>query len=233
MKLNKKLLVLLIGIVFLTGCEKKIVLEDNEYTQKKSTEDLSKNEETKTEIETEKVKDNEEIIRYEDGYFLVGRDIPAGNYQLYVSEKYNRGDYYLYSDESKSTELFRASFNYSIPAKLNDGEYVRLRGYYAESETETTPKDLTYGSYRVGEDGIIKPGLYSFVYTGLNGDSPYGFFSIINNDGENSRYINFDDYEVFEERVYRLKDQNYKIVKYELKEGQTVELFHIDILNLD
>lgn len=125
--------------------------------------------------------DNEPEIYY-SGEYIVGIDIPQGEYQISLLEDKSFGYIIKYNnnEEMEIKEIQIISEN-SIFCTLNDGEYIVFKNANAVNTKNISPykpEEGKYvsGMYRVGVD--IPEGIYSIM---INDDSNYSIYYIYNN----------------------------------------------------
>lgn len=127
---------------------------------------------------------------YKEGYYLVGKDIPAGDYIVRTSGV--SGFAALYSDDSYNfTSLYtsRNIFNNSY-FRLKDGDYLEISpNTYMFPVDQAGPVILEYyslGTYKVGFD--IPPGTYEVVANGegrwYKNEAPVSSTYYVNSDSE-------------------------------------------------
>ena len=108
---------------------------------------------------------SEQFLEYQEGDYIVGKDIPAGEYVLYMTDY--AGSYTLYSDSSGElgSIIENDVFDYNSIVTIKDGQYLDLSNCYAISIYAGTSLDtrgsgmfmvgrhIPAGEYRIQADG--------------------------------------------------------------------------------
>lgn len=140
--------------------------------------------------------------RYESGMYLVGTDMPAGEYVLFADR--TLGYMEVDSDSSGDFEsiLCNDNFTYNTIVTVQEGNYLSMNGAYAVPIDEATLDTAGNGMFKVGVH--IPAGEYRIVldddasvglgYVEVATDSSHDFNSIRTNDNiESSTYITVND----------------------------------------
>ncbi len=164
------------------------------------------------------VEDDENVGVYPRGEYVVGEDIPAGEYLLYsddlgnnVPEGFDEAYASLLDDEE---EIFGSWFESSRYVKLEDGQYLDLAWCSAYDTSMHTIENNPFehsGMFKVGVD--VEAGTYKVKTID---DSDMYFYYV------HDSLEDFDD-----DAMYEFFRENYteeKIVT--LENGQYLELFH-------
>lgn len=143
-----------------------------------------------------------EPTRYDSGMYLVGKDIPAGEYAIFAER--SLGYMEVASDSSGNFEsiLCNANFSYNTIVTLEDGRYFSMSGAYAVPMEEAQIDTSGSGMFKVGVN--ISAGEYKVVvdedasmglgYLEIASDSNHDFASIRTNENiESSTYISVNE----------------------------------------
>ena len=93
-----------------------------------------------------------------DGFYIVGVDIPAGEYKLFADATSN-GYYCIYTDLRRSYIKSNDNFDSSRYISVSRGDYLLLSRCHTTVDLSLSPDGTT--TYKVGSD--IAPGLYIIV----------------------------------------------------------------------
>lgn len=142
------------------------------------------------------------VTRYDSGMYLVGQDIPAGEYAVFAE----RGMAYMEVDSDSSGNfdsiLCNENFDYNTIVTLEEGRYFSMTGAYAVPFEEAEIDTSGNGMFKVGVN--IPAGEYKIVvdedsgagmgYLEVATDSSHDFTSIRTNDNiESSTYISVNE----------------------------------------
>ena len=143
-----------------------------------------------------------EPTRYKSGMYLVGMDMPAGEYAVFAER--SLGYMEVASDSSGNFEsiLCNANFSYNTIVTLEDGRYFSMTGAYAVPMEEAQIDTTGSGMFKVGVN--IPAGEYKIVvdedaamglgYLEVASDSSHDFASLRTNDNiESSAYISVNE----------------------------------------
>ncbi|MBQ1847431.1 MAG: hypothetical protein II135_05440 [Clostridia bacterium] len=134
-------------------------------------------------------------VQYREGQYKVGKDIPAGEYVLFVTNSGYMGYFSVSSDANGNNIIFNDNFDYNSIITIKDGQYLELSRCYAIDIDFVPTIDKSKGTmFKVGLH--IPAGEYKIAAS----DSQYmGYYciyesslqnKIISNDNFNgSRYI--------------------------------------------
>lgn len=143
-----------------------------------------------------------EPTRYDSGMYLVGKDIPAGEYAIFAER--SLGYMEVTSDSSGNFEsiLCNENFSYNTIVTLEEGRYFSMSGAYAVPMEEAQIDTSGSGMFKVGVN--IPAGEYKIIvdenasmglgYLEVASDSSHDFASIRTNDNiESSTYISVNE----------------------------------------
>ncbi len=175
---TKNIIIILIGVVIALA----VIYGAVAYTKYEKTEPVSaeaengaveeenENEAQEEEPEEEEPEEDEaaepekEITKYSGGTYLIGEDIPSGEYV--IEPNFPEGSFEITSDLSGEPESLIAGGTYNVRTyvTVSDGQYLKFDGaaFPIEEAEAHIPKDGVYrceGMYLVGFD--IQPGDYS------------------------------------------------------------------------
>ncbi len=102
-------------------------------------------------------------VRYEQGSYVVGRDIPAGEYAVFAkpgedANPYRTCNFTLYKDDSDEKRIGTFSFEHHGLVALYNGQHLKLRSGWAVPASEAGLSLAPYGMYLAGRD--MEPGSY-------------------------------------------------------------------------
>lgn len=146
---------------------------------------------------------SKKVAEYGEGQYLVGVDIPSGEYMLWATDD-NYDGYFCYSTDANGKDIIKnGTFGANSIIKVRYGEYLTLTRCYAVALADAeTPEKVggAYGEgfYIVGEH--IPAGTYKLIAT----DTTYSGYYCIYNDlrredidsnavFDNSRYVELSD----------------------------------------
>lgn len=193
--MKKLSLVLFVMIFVLFGCSSSLeeannttlgpisvaTGDDNSFDDTSSNTSNDSNSDNISNIDD--IKDPDELPKTENKYsndkFLVGSDIPAGEYFITVEET-GEGSYAIFENAQAEGVIAFSVFENNAFVSVEEGQYIELVNAYGVPIAETpnmVPEDGTYntGMYRVGID--IPAGIY--VAT-VDDDSEAGIYTISN-----------------------------------------------------
>lgn len=118
-------------------------------------------------------------VKYEKGSYVVGRDIPAGEYAVFASlegdgNPYRTCSFTLYKNDSDEKRIGTFRFEHHGLVTLYDGQHLLLQSGYAVPVGEAGLTLAPYGMYLAGRD--MEPG--SYLLTPLTADG--GYFALYN-----------------------------------------------------
>ena len=118
-------------------------------------------------------------VKYEKGSYVVGRDIPAGEYAVFASlegdgNPYRTCSFTLYKNDSDEKRIGTFRFEHHGLVTLYDGQHLVLQSGYAVPAGEAKLTLAPYGMYLAGRD--MEPG--SYLLTPLTADG--GYFALYN-----------------------------------------------------
>ena len=139
---------------------------------------------------------------YDEGAYMVGSDIPAGEYQLWALTSTSSGEGYfcVYPDASRSEILENENFSNSAVITLSDGQLFELNRATARPFDEAShalTDNTVEGTWKVGVD--IQAGTYALTQTGSHGywciysSSQPGREIIQNNNFSGNDYVTVSD----------------------------------------
>lgn len=186
--------------------EKAVSLDTNKAASSESTETEMVSAAVSDSVPVEEAEpepaQSPEPTHYESGMYLVGKDIPAGEYAVFAER--SLGYMEVASDSSRNFEsiLCNANFSYNTIVTLEEGRYFSMTGAYAVPIAEAQIDTTGSGMFKVGVN--IPAGEYKIVvdedaamglgYLEVASDSSHDFASIRTNDNiESSAYISVSE----------------------------------------
>lgn len=114
-----------------------------------------------------------ETVRWEQGSYVVGRDIPAGEYAVLADQSddnpYKTCSFTLYKSDLDEKRIGTFSFEHHGLVTLYNGQHLVLRRGYAVPAGEAGLSLAPYGMYLAGRD--MEPG--SYLVSPLTADGGY------------------------------------------------------------
>lgn len=138
-----------------------------------------------------------QTVQYGQGSYVVGRDIPAGEYAVFAGQSddnpYKTCSFTLYKSEQDEKRIGTFSFEHHGLVTLYNGQHLVLRRGYAVPAEEAGLSLAPYGMYLAGRD--MEPG--SYLVSPLTADG--GYYALYN---DVRYYYDYqDDYRRFLEPV--------------------------------
>ena len=155
---------------------------------------------------------------YQPGVYMVGSDLPAGEYALYVEKRGSHAYFCVYPDASKSDILENSNFDCLEYITVSDGQIIEVRTAYLipAGDYKDTRGPAGSGRWRIGID--IPAGTYSLE---LLGGESHGYYAVYdssepgasivqNNNFESNDYVTVVDGQYLELRncLANLKKDN-------------------------
>lgn len=212
--MKKILLLLILSLSFgVVGCGSDETEEDpvpveeekpeEDVTNEETEEDETQDEEVETSESEETDEEEQDITTYKPGTYIVGDDMPAGEYKIFTD---SMGYVEVSKDSSGEMDSIITNDNFStfIYLTIEDGQYLKLQMSEAIPADEAPAYDADdgYGSgmYKVGVDipsgeyNIISDNDDTMAYIEVSKDSTGSMESIVTNDNfEGNKYVTVEE----------------------------------------
>ena len=140
--------------------------------------------------------------KYEEGQYLVGTDIPAGEYIVFANLT-DTGYFCVSSDPNENDIIYNNNFDYNSIITVNDGEYLNLTRCFAIPFNDVKELDLSStGMFKVGTH--VQSGEYKLI-SNENEEGYYCLYSssrqddiISNGNFSGNKYVSISDEQYLE-----------------------------------
>lgn len=176
----------------------------------------AQSQETGQEYGLENAREGDEEDTYGRGSYVIGRDMPAGEYAVFTEDTsgnnaFSSCTFTLYKNEQDETKIGTFSFQHHGLVTLYNGQHLILTKGYAVQADRAGISPGTTGMYKAGRD--MEPGVYRLTPMTSDG-AHYALYNDVR-----YYYDYMDDYRTFSGPV-----------TITLEEGQYLELFDVSLV---
>lgn len=228
----KKVISLLLALVL---CLSLCACANNKLDYNVTDDNTLASNEEYTETTSITVPTTEKIRRYDEGEYIVGKDIPAGEYVIFPKSEYS---FKLFSNSQYTQTLAESSGGTNSYLMLKDEQCLIISsGYVVSVDDAEIDSSSNYAIFKVGVD--IEPGEYTFVcddsLQGGEGDNLQSLWYVHYMEMEDNGVLGQRDYcgisaTSFNYFTYTYVDDNfveYDTVNYDItvKEGEYIKVW--------